>query len=107
MRHVLDLFDAYERIMASIDFSKLGDHAVEMDDTPIAAAPGGSARSARPGPGRQRHLAGRLRRPRAGCKSIGLFLAMLELVRQRRVVVKQDRINSEIVVELNEDPRSR
>ena len=34
--HIMDLADAYEHIMASIDFSRLGDHVVEMDDTPVA-----------------------------------------------------------------------
>ena len=34
--HSMDLADAYERIAAAIDFDRLGDHVVELDDTPIA-----------------------------------------------------------------------
>lgn len=101
--HVLDLFDAYERIIASIDFSKLGDHRVEMDDTPIELHQEDLldqlGRAAERRVTLQETFAGRNR-----LQVIGLFLAMLELVRQRRVVVKQDRINGEIVVELNADP---
>ncbi|MFO0006383.1 MAG: segregation/condensation protein A, partial [bacterium] len=34
--HVADLLDAYERIVAAIDFTRIGEHAVEYDDTPIS-----------------------------------------------------------------------
>ena len=101
--HVLDLFDAYQRIISSIDFSKLGEHKVEMDDTPIAL--------------HQEDLLDRLSRApeqrialheafegRTRSQMIGLFLATLELVRMRRVLVKQDQIHGEIVLELNSDP---
>jgi segregation and condensation protein A len=100
--HVLDLTEAYERIMASIDFGKLGDHKVEIDDTPIAL--------------HQEDLLDRLSR----CEShrltlqdafegantsqrVGLFMATLELVRLRRVAVTQPEIESPIELTLNED----
>lgn len=101
--HVLDLFGAYERIISSVDFSRMGDHTVEMDDTPIAL--------------HQEDLLDRLTRAterritlqeafegRSRVQMIGLFLATLELVRVRRLLVKQDKINGEIVLELNDDP---
>jgi segregation and condensation protein A len=101
--HVFDLSEAYERIMASIDFGKLGDHMVEMDDTPIAL--------------HQEDLIDRLSRAAehkitlqdafaggTSGKRIGLFLATLELVRQRRVTVIQPEIESPIELVLNSDP---
>jgi segregation and condensation protein A len=101
--HVLDLFEAYERIMASVDLTRVGDHRVEMDDTPIQL--------------HQDDLLDRLRRAASGridlheafegrsrLERIGLFLAMLELVRQRQVVVKQESALAGIVIELNADP---
>lgn len=100
--HALDLAEAYERIIASIDLSRLGDHVVEMDDTPIKL--------------HEEDLLDRLQRShggrltlqsafegRAGGQRIGLFLATLELVRQRRVIVRQDEIDAEIELILRED----
>lgn len=100
--HLLDLAEAYERIMESIDFGRLGDHKVEIDDTPIAL--------------HQEDLLDRLQRAPehrlllqdafAGAnpgQRIGLFLATLELVRLRRVVVSQDEIEGEIELTLNEN----
>ena len=34
--HAGDLFAAFERIMAAIDPTRIGEHAVEYDDTPIS-----------------------------------------------------------------------
>lgn len=101
--HVFDLSEAYERIMESIDFGRLGDHKVEIDDTPIAL--------------HQEDLLDRLTRSEArrltlqdafqGATTgqrIGLFMATLELVRLRRVTVVQPEIDSAIELVLNEDP---
>lgn len=100
--HVLDLSEAYERIMATIDFTRLGDHTVEIDDTPIAL--------------HQEDLLDRLTRaPQRAITlqqafdgtnisdRIGLFLATLELVRLRRVTVTQDDIAGAIVLTLLDD----
>jgi segregation and condensation protein A len=97
--HIMDLAEAYQRIMASIDFSRFGDHIVEMDDTPIAL--------------HQEDLLDRLIRAREGRltlqetfqgqtrgQRIGLFLATLELVRLHRITVLQDDIDSEIEIAL-------
>lgn len=86
--HVFDLVDAYERIAGSIDFSRLGDHRVEYDDTPIAL--------------HQEDLLDRLTRTpshrltlqhifegRTRLEMIGLFLAMLELAKQRKISIEQ------------------
>jgi chromatin segregation and condensation protein Rec8/ScpA/Scc1 (kleisin family) len=96
-----DLYEAYERIIASIDFNRFGDHRVQIDATPAAVY--------------QEDLLERLRR--AGgqlalqetfegherVQRLGLFLAMLELVRLCRIVVKQEDLLSDITVELIED----
>ena len=98
--HMLDLIEAYERIVAGIDFSRVGDHRVEYDDTPISL--------------HQTDLVDRLERApekrlalqdvfagRSRGEAIGLFLAMLELAREQKIGIRQDRINGSIEVELN------
>ncbi|MHC5115014.1 MAG: segregation and condensation protein A [Planctomycetota bacterium] len=99
--HVMDLADAFEGIMASIDFSRLGDHVVEMDDTPIALY--------------QEDLLDRLGRATQGrltlqdtfrgvgpSQRVGLFLATLELARLRRITVVQEDLDRDIEVVLVE-----
>ena len=99
--HAGDLFDAFERIMAAIDPTRLGEHAVEYDDTPITL--------------HQEDLMDRLGRSEGSRISlreafegrtrgamIGLFLALLELARQRRIVFHQDDMG-EIDLEVNQD----
>ena len=82
--HVMDLSEAYERIASAIDFRRLGDHIVELDDTPIALY--------------EKDLVDRLMR-RSGqsltlqeafagqkpVQRVGMFLAVLELVRRFEV----------------------
>ena len=99
--HSGDLFAAFDRIMAAIDTTRLGEHAVEYDDTPIAL--------------HQEDLLDRIGRSDAGRiglreafegrtrgAMIGLFLAVLELARQRRIVFHQVEAG-EIDLELNPD----
>lgn len=101
--HVFDLFEAYERIIESVDFSKLGDHEVEYDDTPIGLHQDDLI---------DRMMTASLKRitlqdawlGKSKNDVIGLFLATLELVRQRRILVVQDDIHGEIMLQLNEDP---
>lgn len=101
--HAYDLSEAYERIMASIDFAKFGDHTVEIDDTPIAL--------------HQEDLMDRLRRAerkqltlqevfegRNVGERVGLFLATLELVRTRQVTIQQEEIDDPVLLVLNADP---
>jgi len=100
--HVLDLAEAYERIAASIDFSRLGEHTVAFDDTPIEL--------------HQADLLDRLGRSEGGtmtlqsafegasrAERIGMFLAVLELVRTRRVRVVQDHFDEAIRLEARDD----
>jgi segregation and condensation protein A len=101
--HVLDLSEAYERIMASIDFAKFGDHKVEMDDTPIALHQEDLMDRLTRSMERRLTLQEAFEGANSGAR-IGLFLATLELVRLRRVTVVQEFIESPIVLVLNEDP---
>ena len=100
--HLGDLFAAFERISASIDLTRMGDHKVEYDDTPISL--------------HQEDLVDRLTRSdthqlsltsvfegRSHSERIGLFLAVLELVRQGRVRVRQDELNDPIELNLIEE----
>lgn len=87
--HVMDLAEAYERIAATIDFSHLGDHVVELDDTPIALYEQDLVDRLERRDGRpltlQEAFAGQ-RTP----QRVGLFLAVLELVRKFMVTFEQD-----------------
>lgn len=98
--HILDLFQTYERIISAIDVSRLGEHKVAYDDTPITL--------------HQTDLLDRLRRTsghrftlrsvfegRSRGEMIGLFLATLELARQRSILISQNELTLEIDVELN------
>lgn len=101
--HALDLADAYEHIMASIDLSRLGDHHVEMDDTPIELHEQDLldrlGRAAQGQMSLQEAFEGRNRSQR-----VGLFMATLELTRMRRVTVQQNEIGDPIILLLNDDP---
>jgi segregation and condensation protein A len=100
--HAGDLFAAFERIMAAIDPTRLGEHAVEYDDTPIGL--------------HQEDLVDRLQRSATGRMPlreafegrsrgamIGLFLAVLELARQQRIRFHQDDVG-DIELALRDDP---
>ena len=101
--HVLDLSEAYERIMESIDFGRLGDHRVEIDDTPIALHQEDLLDRLNRSAQRRLTLQDAFEGAHSG-QRIGLFMATLELVRLRRVTVTQPEIESPIELVLNEDP---
>lgn len=97
--HLLDLIEAYERIIAGIDLGKIGDHTVAYDDTPISLHQADLVDRLSTAPEKrltlQEVFTGRTRG-----EAIGLFLAMLELAREQRVAIRQDRINGTIEIEL-------
>ena len=103
--NVMDLCAAFGRMLDSIGFT--GDHEVTYDDTPISLhaedIADRLAREAGADEGRRgrgltlRELfVGRSTRS----EMIGLFLATLELVRQRRVRVEQDEASAEVRLHL-------
>ncbi|MBA4039424.1 MAG: hypothetical protein C0468_03725 [Planctomyces sp.] len=97
-----DLWEAFARIIATVDLSRLGQHRVIDEEVPLAVHADelleqlrGRALS-RQGPIELRAaLAGRTRG-----EAIGLFLALLELMRQGRVAVTQDRAQDTISIAL-------
>ncbi len=118
---IIDLVEAFARIMATVDFSRVGEHRVADDETPIelhqadlmeivtraaaeffarAAEPKSDANadmptaSSRPGIELRQVFAGRTK-----AEAVGLFLAMLELIRLRKIDVRQDGVSDRIWVE--------
>lgn len=84
---LFDLVEAFRRIADTVLFDRLGDHEVVDEETPIelhredlmdrlAREPGGRVTLARAFEGRSRS------------EMLGLFLALLELIRQRKVRVE-------------------
>lgn len=97
--HVLDLVESFERIMQSVDVSRLGDHRVEFDDTPISLHQADLVdRLSRAS--RRRLTMAQIFDGRAKSEMIGLFLALLELARQQQVAVKQDDADAPLEIEL-------
>ncbi len=97
--HVYDLFETYSRITASIDFARMGDHFVEVDDTPAALYQEDLLDRLRVAPEGRLTLQA-LFEGRARVQRLGLFLATLELVRLRRLLVRQEDLLGEIGLEL-------
>src|SRR4030095_15311947 len=81
----------------------MGDHRVEIDDTPIALHQEDLLDRLTRSPERKLTLQEAFEGAGSG-QRIGLFLATLELVRLRRVTVMQAEIDSLIELLLNEDP---
>ncbi|MFO0894660.1 MAG: segregation/condensation protein A [Phycisphaerales bacterium] len=87
--HILDLLESYEKIIAAIDFTRLGEHRVEYDDTPISLHQDDIVDQLRRAPGSAMTLQ-EIFRGRRRSEMIGLFLALLELARNQRLRVEQD-----------------
>jgi len=94
---VFELAEAFRRICETVNFDRLGDHQVTYDDTPIEL--------------HAEDILDRLRREPEGAgglsltavfagrtrsEMIGLFLAVLELVRRRAIIVEQESPSGEI-----------
>jgi len=103
-----DLLAAFQGVVASIDFRRVGAHEVVADDTPIELheadlldrlrRDGESGADGRPALRFRRVFEGRTR-----AEVIGLFLALLALIRDQRVRVRQDEVGGEITVCLGDD----
>ncbi len=98
--HMLDLIEAYERIIAGIDLTRVGDHRVEYDDTPISLHQADLVDRLGGAPEKRLSLQD-VFKGRSRGEAIGLFLAMLELAREQKVGIRQDKINGTIEIELN------
>lgn len=94
---IWDLFDAFGKVLTQIGRSQAV-HEVDVDDTPIALHAEDVMDALERAGGEMRFeevFAGRTRG-----EMIGLFLALLELIRERRVSAKQERATSPIVLVL-------
>ena len=108
---LIDLVQAYARVAAAVDFTRLGDHQVAYDDTPIeihaeefvARLAEGAIIVDEDGVSHRRMALAQAFIDRTRSEKIGVFLAVLELVRQGRVRVFQHTADGPIVVELHEN----
>ncbi len=94
---IWDLLDAFSRLMRELGFRKPREHEIVYDDTPIALhAADIEDRIAREGRLTLRALIlGR----RSRSEMIGIFLALLELIREKKILVHQSEIHGEIEIE--------
>jgi segregation and condensation protein A len=108
---LFDLVQAYARIAETVVFERLHGHAVVDDDTPIElhaadlidrlrAAPLASSDASAPWAGKHAMPMRSIFENRARVEVIGLFLAVLELVRQRVVIVHQNDLDREVTIAL-------
>jgi segregation and condensation protein A len=104
---LVDLVEAFSKIVATVNFDRLGEHTVTYDDTPIEL--------------HAEDLLDRLKREttadsptlplasvftgRRRGEMIGLFLATLELVRRRAITIRQEAPGSEIVIGLRAEEK--
>ncbi|MFM9996167.1 MAG: segregation and condensation protein A, partial [Phycisphaerales bacterium] len=88
---LMDLVRAHARIVTTVNLDRLGDHTVVYDDTPIELhAEDIVDRLRRDDPGKNGVGLSAIFAGRTRPQMIGLFMAVLELVRNRRVAVSQD-----------------
>lgn len=94
---IWSLFEAFNRMLQQIGKAG-GFHQVGVDDTPITLHAADITDALQRAGGRQKfeELFGGRTRP----EMIGLFLALLEMIRQRRIHAVQERATSSILVEL-------
>jgi segregation and condensation protein A len=94
---LVDLVEAFRKIVETVDFRRVGDHQVTYDDTPIELHAEDLLDRLRREPDQgltlQAVFVGRRRN-----EMIGLFLAMLELVRRRAINIRQESLRGEIFV---------
>jgi segregation and condensation protein A len=111
---LVDLVEAFARIIETVDLNRVGEHHVRLDETPVEihaedildrlrrrAEESLAAETA--GTGTSDLEFREIFNGRTRSEMIGLFLAMLELVRQRRIAVRQDITGSTIYLGLAED----
>lgn len=97
-----DLFAAFQRIIEAVDFGRLGDHKVRFDDTPISLHQTDLLDQLQRTPDHQLSLRG-IFTGRTRGEMVGMFIAILELVRQRRITARQERIQDDVLIGLVSD----
>ena len=107
-----DLVEAFGRIMSSVNLDRLGEHEVTSDDTPIELHAEDIVDRVRRDARAGEYPLRRVFEGRSRAEMVGLFLAMLDLVRNRRVAFRQAQTEEaaergepgEIMLRLQNDP---
>lgn len=99
---LLDLVEAFSKIVATVNFDRLGEHTVTYDDTPIELHAEDLLDRLKhdAGTGDGAMLLSAVFAGRRRGEMIGLFLATLELVRRRAISLKQETPGGEILLRL-------
>jgi segregation and condensation protein A len=107
---LMDLVEAFQRISETVNFDRLGEHHVQYDDTPVELHAEDIVDQLRRLGEAEREARGEMSfagifRGRTKGEMVGLFLALLQLVRLRRVAIRQEREGREpqIFVSLREE----
>ncbi len=102
---IVDLVEAFDRLCETINFDRLGEHEVIADDTPIElhAADMLDRLKREADAGRAEMTLHQLFIGRSRSEMLGLFLALLELVRNRKVKVAQESGTGEITLVLRRE----
>jgi len=99
---LVDLVEAFSRIMSTVDFARVGEHRVFDDETPIQIHAADLLDQLKNAPEVQQGRRVSFRSMFTGrtrSEAIGLFLALLELIRQKQVRFHQDSIQGTIELE--------
>ncbi|GAB5495916.1 MAG: segregation/condensation protein A [Phycisphaerales bacterium] len=102
---VLDLIESFGKVAEAVNFDRLGEHKVLFDDTPIelhAADLLDRLERRRRDTGHKKMTTRELFEGASRLDIVGLFLAMLELTRQRKIEVQQDPESGIITLEARE-----
>jgi segregation and condensation protein A len=100
---LLDLAEAFQRIAESVNFERLGDHQVKYDDTPIELHAADIVSRLQAEAATPELELGLMLKGRTRSEMVGLFLALLELVRNRRVGVRQDKVDGGIFLRMRKE----
>ncbi len=104
---IMDLVEAFARVAAAVNFDRLGEHHVQFDDTPIELHAADildrlkrmAERNAEPRP---RMTFRELFHGASRGDIVGLFIATLELTRQRKITVEHDEESGMITIQARE-----
>lgn len=100
---VIDLVSAFSRIIGSVDLNRLGDHEVVSDETPIELHAADIVERLEHAADGERVTLRAILTGRTRGEMVGLFLALLDLIRQQRIRVRQDEEGDEIVIERRDE----
>jgi segregation and condensation protein A len=98
---LIDLVEAFRRIAETVNFDRLGEHQVTYDDTPLELHAEDildrlRTQASRPESAAQQDAElplAQIFEGRTRSQMVGLFIAMLELVRRRAIAFRQERVD--------------